>query len=444
MILRSSTLNEILHSKEERVQRQHYLLERFAGSSLISLTINMPGAIKISPEALAIFDIAEASIIKECNPRYSEKKMTCAGVEAFFVCQKEAVALKALTCKIEMEDPLGRFMDIDVLNPDKEVLSRTALGFAKRKCYICDNEAFVCARAQVHSLAELQTHIIKSVKEHALMEYLTHLAYVAMRKEVELTPKPGLVDSANSGAHKDMNIHTFYRSIDAIVPFVRKYIQGAYTIHYQEPQQIFQALRQIGISCDTAMLRASKGINTHKGMVFCLAVVCGALGVMKAKKEPFTCEALHVNIKTLCAHVVERDLIAAKPHTAGARFFYETGSLGIRGEAQAGFPRLFDVSLPFFRLQKEQFGEEIALKKTLLLLMSTLEDSTLWSRGGIEGLNYVKEKASQYLFDIENNPTILNESLRLFDEDLIQKNLSPGGSADMLALTWLVSECMEL
>lgn len=443
MMLRPSTLREILHAKEERVQRQHYLLERFAGSSLISLTVNMPGAIKVSPEALAIFDAAEVCITKECNPRYSEKKVTFAGVEALFVCQKEAMALKELTCKIEMEHPLGRFMDIDVLNQGKEVLSRSALGFSKRKCYLCDNEAFVCARAQAHSLLELQAHITKSVQEHAFTEYLTHLAYCAMRKEVELTPKPGLVDSANNGAHRDMTINTFYSSIDAIVPFVRKYIHGAYTIYYQDSQHIFQALRQIGIECDKAMLRATKGINTHKGMVFCLALVCGALGLMKAKKESFTCKALHVNIKTLCSSLVERDLIIKKPHTAGARFFYESGSLGIRGEAQEGFPTLFSGSLPYYRAQKEKFTEEIALKKTLLLLMSTLEDSTLWSRGGIEGLAYVKSKAAQWLLHVETNPQSLDETLNLFDADLIQKNLSPGGSADMLALTWLIAECME-
>ena len=443
MILRSSTLAEILQAKEERVQRQHYLLERFAGSSLISLTVNIPGAVKVSPEALAIFDAAEESIIKECNPRYCDKQVTFAGIEALYICQKEAMALKELTCKIEMEHPLGRFMDIDVLNPNKEVLSRSALGFEKRKCYLCDKEAFVCARSQNHSLVELQAHISHSVKEHAFTEYLTHLATLAMRKEVELTPKPGLVDRANNGAHRDMTIDTFYRSIDAIVPFVRKYFYGAYTIHYQEPQQIFHALRQIGIACDTAMLRATKGVNTHKGMVFCLAVVCGALGLMKAKKESFTCKALHVSIQTLCSSLVERDLIVKKPHTAGARFFYESGSLGIRGEAQEGFPSLFNGSLPYYRAQKEKFTEEIALKKTLLLLMSTLEDSTLWSRGGIEGLAYVKSKAAQWLLHVEENPQSLDETLNLFDADLIQKNLSPGGSADMLALTWLIAECME-
>ncbi|MDD3344475.1 MAG: triphosphoribosyl-dephospho-CoA synthase CitG [Sulfurospirillaceae bacterium] len=443
MILRPSTLHEILQAKEERVQRQHYLLERFAGSSLISLSINMPGAVKVNPETLAIFDVAEAYITKECNPRYNEKRINFAGVEAFFVCQKEAMALKQLTCKIEMEHPLGRFMDIDVLTPSKEVLSRSDLGFAKRKCYICDNEAFMCARAQAHSLFELQAYITRSVKEHALMEYLTHLAKVAMCKEVELTPKPGLVDSANSGAHYDMTINTFYHSIDAIVPFVRKYFHGAYTIHYQEPQQIFYALRQIGIACDKAMFHATKGINTHKGMVFCLAVVCGALGLIRAKKEPFTCEALHASIKMLCTSLVQKDLIAITPDTAGARFFYETGSLGIRGEAQEGFPTLFEVSLPFYKEQLKQWSEEIALKKTLLLLMSTLEDSTVWSRGGKDGLSYVKEKASQWLLYVETYPDRLDESLRLFDEDLIEKNLSPGGSADMLALTWFVSECME-
>ena len=135
--------------------------------------------------------------------------------------------------------------------------------------------------------------------------------------------------------------------------------------------------------------------------------------------------------------LVEKDLQLAKPDSAGARFFYETGSLGIRGEAQSGFALVFEGSLPFFESQKALFGEDKALKMTLLWLMTRLEDSTLWSRGGMEGLTYVKQKAEKILACVIQKPEALEAYLWAFDEDLTQQHLSPGGSADLLALTWL-------
>ena len=98
---------------------------------------------------------------------------------------------------------------------------------------------------------------------------ITNLAYKALIKEVELTPKPGLVDCANNGSHKDMNIDTFYASANAIKPFICKFIKCGNS---------FDNLRKVGIECEEKMLNATKGINTHKGMIFSLAVICGAIG----------------------------------------------------------------------------------------------------------------------------------------------------------------------
>jgi triphosphoribosyl-dephospho-CoA synthase len=47
------------------------------------------------------------------------------------------------------------------------------------------------------------------------------LAATALRLELNLTPKPGLVDMANNGSHNDMDHALFLRSIDAIAPWFR-------------------------------------------------------------------------------------------------------------------------------------------------------------------------------------------------------------------------------
>lgn len=436
MVYQHATLQAILSNKEERIERQKEFLSRFDGASLISLSINTPGAIKLSCESLTIYEEAVEAIKSHALPilhDYEQKSIT--GAEAIWVIQADATYLKTLTCKIESTHPLGRFMDIDVIDTQGVSLSRKALGYERRKCFVCEEDAFSCARSQKHTIQELNQTILEALLKHAFGTYITQCCVVAMQKEVELTPKPGLVDSSNSGAHHDMDIDTFYASINAIKPYISQFLEA-------QPL-CFDTLRSVGVECEKAMFEATNGVNTHKGMVFCLALTCGALSSLKARQQPLTCKDLKTQIQRLCEGLIEKDLLLAHPKSAGARFFYETGSLGIRGIAQSGFALVFDGSLPFFQTQKALIGEEKALKMTLLWLMAQLEDSTLWSRGGAQGLSYVKTKADEICLHVKNFPEDLDEYLSAFDKDLTQKHLSPGGSADLLALTWLFSHITD-
>ena len=255
---------------------------------------------------------------------------------------------------------------------------------------------------------------------------ITNLVYKALIKEVELTPKPGLVDKNNSGSHKDMDIHTFYASAKAIKPFIVKFLKCGNN---------FNCLRAVGLECEKEMFKATKGINTHKGMIFSLAVICGAIGSVGS-----TClKTLQNEIKYICKDLIQNDL--GKPlhvKTHGEKFYIQTNCAGIRGEAQQGYPTIFEQSLPFYKQKENEYGEEIALKLTLLLLMSVTEDSTVFARGGLEGLNFVQKEAKKFLH--VNNLTLLEKNLKEFDDILIAKNLSTGGSADLLGLTWLLAK----
>lgn len=447
MIDTHATLESILNAKEKRAQRQKELLAHFGEVSLICLSLTIPGSLKLSHSAVVIFDIAlrEIRLLLERETLTLlafESTLAISGAEAIFTCKAHSEGLKRLTCKIEEEHPLGRFMDIDVLDAQGKILSREAFGYPKRRCLICDNEAKICARAHVHSYEELHRHIDASVQKHAWKQSIALWCKRAMKTEVELTPKPGLVDQANSGAHRDMDISTFYSSIEAIVPWTQRFLEEAYMYANEEPQAAFSRLRRIGIACENAMFEATRGVNTHKGMIFCLALLCGAIGRLKARNESLTCQALQTEVHVLCAHVVEEDLMRQTPNSAGMRFFKETGSLGIRGVAQSGFALVFETSLPFFRACYDRFGEENALKQTLLLLMSTVDDSTLWSRGGLEGLAFTKNEA-QKILHVGLNHQDWDDALKRFDQTMIAKNLSPGGSADLLALTWLLSRIVE-
>jgi len=255
---------------------------------------------------------------------------------------------------------------------------------------------------------------------------ITNLVYNALIKEVELTPKPGLVDKLNNGSHKDMNIDTFYASAKAIKSFIPKFLKC---------RNNFDSLRAVGLECEKEMFKATKGINTHKGMIFSLAVICGAIGSVGS-----TClKTLQNEIKYICKDLIQNDLqksLHVKTH--GEKFYANTQHTGIRGEAVSGYATIFEKSLPFYKQKEDEYGEEIALKLTLLLLMSITEDSTIYARGGLEGLVFVQNEAKKFL-NVQDI-TLLEKNLKVFDAILIAKNLSAGGSADLLGLTWFLAK----
>jgi triphosphoribosyl-dephospho-CoA synthase CitG len=251
---------------------------------------------------------------------------------------------------------------------------------------------------------------------------ITKLAYEALIKEVELTPKPGLVDKENNGSHKDMDLQTFYASAQAIEPFIQKFFTC---------KSDFESLRKEGLACEKAMFEATKGVNTHKGMIFSLAVFCGAIGSVGSEDL----KLLQEEIKRICQDLIVKDLSNLKiPHTNGEKFFQKTKSAGIRAEAQAGYPTVFDKALPFYENELSIVNEEMALKKTLVFLMSFVPDTTLYARGGLEGLEFVQNEAKK-LLHVRN----LDEHLKVLDIKMIERNLSSGGCADLLGLTWFVS-----
>lgn len=257
---------------------------------------------------------------------------------------------------------------------------------------------------------------------------ITNLAYKALIKEVELTPKPGLVDTANNGSHSDMNLQSFYDSATAIKPFINRFVDcGDY----------FIGLRQIGLECEKAMFLATNGVNTHKGMIFSFAVICGALGSLKTHNLL----SLHVKIKEICKDLVNNDLKNVKKvKTHGEKFYKETKRAGIREEAQNGYPLIFLKALPFYKKQLECYNEDMALKLTLLMLISINDDSNLYARGSLEGLKFAQDESKKLLHvKIEN----LDEKLQEFDTIMIEKNLSPGGSADLLGITWFIQKIEE-
>lgn len=250
------------------------------------------------------------------------------------------------------------------------------------------------------------------------------LAKEALWQELALTPKPGLVDRRNNGSHRDMDHALFVRSIQAISPWFPRFAELGAEQAAQDVTQQLRILRPMGMACEQAMFTATGGVNTHKGGIFSLGLLCFAAG----RTGSSTAQALCDEVRQICQGMVTRELAArGAVGTAGERQFRQFGLTGARGEAESGFATVNAV-LPHW--------DRLRLEEMLLRLMAVNPDSNLVARGGLEGLNYVQTYALKLLRDGWDR-----QALEKMDDALIARNLSPGGSADLLSVAWVLGEC---
>ena len=255
------------------------------------------------------------------------------------------------------------------------------------------------------------------------------LALSALRTEALLTPKPGLVDKQNNGAHSDMDLALLLRSAEVLQPFFVELAEYGGAHKLEAPHRVFVASRGIGMRAEAEMLQATGGINTHKGALFGLGLLCAAAGVLGEEAR----------VESLCAYVAEmtKGITAREGVEKQWTRLPESVRLqmsGARGEAESGFYHARKIGLPvyFKALQWGQTQEEAALR-ALLQLMSCLMDTNLLRRGGQAAVLYVQRRAEEVL----HNFSIIE--IEKFDQELITANLSPGGSADCLAITLFLS-----
>ncbi|KGY08161.1 2-(5'-triphosphoribosyl)-3'-dephospho CoA synthase [Vibrio sinaloensis] len=270
-----------------------------------------------------------------------------------------------------------------------------------------------------------------------------NLAYHAMMLEVHLTPKPGLVDCANSGAHSDMDLKTFVASCDALRPYMKEFVRAGFQSASLHARDLLEPLRRVGLSAEMAMNHATQGVNTHKGMIFTLGVICGAVGWLHRKGISYDSKRVRAVIKECCSGLVQEQLrmMSGEPKTAGERLFVQYGFTGIRGEAQQGYPTIFNHGLPAYHHSINRGeSEEKALSIALLALMANNQDTNVVNRAGLPGLKFVKAQAKQILASPITTHQELESHLQSLDERFIKRNISPGGSADLLAATWLLAQ----
>ena len=401
----------MLLARDRRASRQAALLARY-GCPGISFTMNIAGPVKDSPLIRYAFRSGLRRLeALPCAQLCREVIFEPTGPEALLVYEtQDARLLKAFCMRLESEGEAGRLFDLDVLDANGEKLSRET----GRTCLVCGGPVSVCSRSRAHGL-EAITARTGAILEAFAAETLAEMAENALLAEVHFTPKPGLVDEANNGAHRDMDVPLFERSAHALRPcfeeFVRLGLQGA------SPA----ALQQAGIRAEQAMFAATGGVNTHKGAIYSGALLLHAAGRLLSGEEE----------RSLCGLAAQTAAaIPAPTGTHGAAVRAQCG--GIRTEAVSGYPTAQAVLR-----QLRQSGPLDAL----LLSMSRLDDSTLWHRGGAEGAQLVRSRAA----DILAAPASEREArTRRLDMELIERNLSPGGSADLLAMAFFLEKALPL
>ena len=401
----------MLLARDRRASRQAALLSRY-GRPVISFTMNIAGPVKDSPLIRYAFRSGLRQLeALPCAQLCREVIFEPTGPEALLVYEtQDARLLKAFCIRLESEGEAGRLFDLDVLDANGEKLSRET----GRTCLVCGGPVSVCSRSRAHGL-EAITARTRTILEAFAAETVGEMAENALLAEVHFTPKPGLVDEANNGAHRDMDVPLFERSAHALRPcfeeFVRLGLQGA------SPA----ALQQAGVRAEQAMFAATGGVNTHMGAIYSGALLLHAAGrLLSGEEEGDLCE---LAAQTAAA-------IPAPTGTHGAAVRAQCG--GIRTEAVSGYPTAQAVLR-----QLRQSGPLDAL----LLSMSRLDDSTLWHRGGAEGAQLVRSRAA----DILAAPASEREArTRRLDAELIERNLSPGGSADLLAMAFFLEKALPL
>lgn len=254
------------------------------------------------------------------------------------------------------------------------------------------------------------------------VEKIVSCATKALVVEVSLYPKPGLVDPVDSGSHQDMDYITFMESCFALTPGFKTYIQTGIE-HKGSLKELFNLIREIGMENEKRMFSATSNVNTHKGANFMFGIILAAIGYSNCP----TLDILQENIKTMTSGLVENELKnLEKYQTHGEKMYELYGYTGIRGEVEQGIPHAFEIGYPILMCQEYSF--DIRLKNALLAIMATNDDANMLKRGGYDGLQAGKAWATKSYDNV-------NQHLSDMNRRFIKDNLSPGGSADLLAVS---------
>jgi len=273
---------------------------------------------------------------------------------------------------------------------------------------------------------------------------ISSFAIQAMIYEISCFPSPGLISPVSNGAHTDMNLYTFIDSTSTLSKYLALFVQEG--LSGKTYKEIFNGIRRIGVEAETDMFAKTRGINTHKGMLFLMGVACAATGKAIFEKKEFKC--IQDIIKEMTRGIVENELSSLEDNVVlshGEKLFLKYKTQGVRGEVEKGIPTVFNFSLNFYK-QNLQLNINDRLVHTLIGIMQICDDTTIIYRHNPQVLHDVREKTIDIIKLGGMKTDIGRSKIDSLCVEFIEKNISPGGSADLLSVTiflYLVEQYMS-
>lgn len=451
-------INPLLEAREERWRKR---LRKAAalppGSSLVTLTLRMPAPLRLREEwgqrarqiHRALLDSFEE---RGFPPGQEEFRLGADGPEGYLVVSAGAAEVKKAAIAFEQHHPLGPLADGDVMDPSGQTVGREDLSLPPRTCLLCGHRGAECTRERIHPPEEIEKRVEFlwkgwegaekpfSFREESSAR-IARCADTALHFEAAACPKPGLVDPLTRGAHGDMDYFTFLRSGSSLAPWWGVFARSGWNFRGDDPALLLPPLRDEGRRAEAAMFKATEGINTHKGLIFSLGILCAASGMLERRGAPFSPRECCTAAAGIVRGVGEADFAAARRKergslTAGERLFVDFGVTGIRGEAEKGFPSVTDHALPRLRGDLEEgVTMNDAMVNALLVLFTVSEDTNVLARCGTDGAALLKKKGAEPLAAGGMKTPDGRAAVHALDGLFTESRLSPGGCADLLAVT---------
>ncbi|NEW80953.1 MAG: hypothetical protein GZ094_01090 [Mariniphaga sp.] len=373
----------------------------------------------IETDSIEIVDVAGDFYLVPCYPgRFTLKEMKV-------VCED-----------FEQNHPLGRFIDADLNDQD-------GVSFSSGKsklCFFClERPAIECRREKAHEPEELRSFMFlkmdyycRQQHEAAMIKKLSSFAQQAILSELSLTPKPGLVDKFSNGSHSDMNYQTFIDSTAAISPWFAELVHEGFSFNDNDLTKALPLIRNIGLRMESAMYEATQNVNTQKGIVFLMGLSLFACGRLFSQTDQFSIEEFRGIIQDICKDLVSKEMTDSlkmvKSH--GEDIFDQHGFGGARAEAESGFATVFDFGLP--RLAGVAKLNDEVLLQTFFAIAANNNDTNILYRSNAEVSGVFKHLCKNALADFND------QNYSAVIDFCKSENISPGGSADLLAVTIFV------
>ncbi len=312
---------EMMMARDKRVSKQNKLISEHR--TVICFTMNIAGPIKNNHLITKAFNEGVNMLLDQLNVSgiecsHKEIYSLSTGPEGYFCCEADPYLVKQLTVSLEDLNKFTRLFDIDVLTFKSYKISRSDLNIAPRKCMLCDNEASVCARSRKHSVNELFLHYNNVINNYFLSKNFATIRDNAIQSllfEVTISPKPGLVDRFDTGAHKDMDIFTFIKSSCALIEPFKLYLDAGSKHSLDQHKDLMKQLRTIGRNCEATLLKATKNINTHKGANFSFGLFLGAMGCLLKNKNALSWQ----EVQTMIENLMQADSFQLRPDSYGKK-----------------------------------------------------------------------------------------------------------------------------